>query len=210
MSEFQWAPISPVLAIVVCAFYEAKLKASIKSNPTFNRNIHGARYVDDAILIVGYNTDTPGDEIIANDMLQHVADNGYQKLTLECDPDRNHIKMLESIVDTTDVGNISLRFWHKNAESINDHNTQKFIKYQHFDSFSPYNAKRGVLISSLLRMRKASSHIEGLQRAIPAFVKELRLLNYPLGIIRSAVNTVTHRSDNDPFWRGVVNLVYDA
>jgi hypothetical protein len=205
------SPISPVLAVLVCAYSEAKFKEAIAMDPTFDRNVYGARYVDDAIFVVGYNTDVPNDQQKAADTIDYVVKHGYpDKLTLECDPDQNYIKMLESVIDTTSIGDIRLRFWHKNAEAVADRDTQKFVKYQHFDSFSPYTAKRGVLISTLIRMRAASSTRDGLVSAIPGFVKELRNLNYPLGIIRSAVDTVTHRAENDPIWRGVVDLVYDA
>lgn len=205
------SPMSPVLATIMCSYCEAKFKETMrqKYGDTNANSVHGIRYVDDALYLAGYDSKSAFDKSIAKSLVQEWIDKAYHKnLVLEVDPERNFVHMLESVINTT-TDTLQMTFWHKNAESIRYQNKQKLLKYQHFHSFASYSVKRGVLISTLMRMRVASSNDDCMLLAVPTFVKELYLLDYPLSIVKSAVQAVARKRDSQ-FWRGVVTpLVTD-
>lgn len=197
------SPISPVLAILVCAYCEAKYTGS--RNPVI-RKIRGSRYVDDAIFCVGYSTKVDKDVEWAQSLIDDIVKNGYhKKLELEMDPNQNYINMLESVINTTQVGNITARFWHKNAEQMRDHGTQKLLKFQDYHSFAPESAKRGVLISTLIRIKKSVSHLENVSLAIPMLFKELDTLHYPKSFIKRAMAAMIIREPAEKeFWESMM------
>jgi hypothetical protein len=204
------SPISPILAVVMCAYSEHKHTMERKQ---LNKPIvRGLRYVDDAIMFAGYN---PSSNLISEGKalteIESVMVGAYHKnLIVEKETNLHYIPMLESILDTTTEG-FSAKFWHKNAESIRMSNTQTFLKFQNFYSYSPYTAKRGVLISTFMRMRHASSSVNDMVKVLPMFIKELKLLRYPKGIVTSALSTLHSRGleKKDEYWKGVITKIVD-
>lgn len=197
------SPLSPILAVLVCAYYESQYLAE-EAQLQVRRRVDGARYVDDALFATGYSS--PGDKKIAQKAIDHAVKHMYHKnLDIELDEDQNNIHMLESIIDTTHVGTLPVRFWYKNAESVEKHGKQKVLRFQHFDSFSSYSSKKGVIISTLMRMREATNCSETLQQDLLILAKELSLLGYPRNILKSALSLVTCRARerNDETWSNV-------
>jgi hypothetical protein len=206
------SPISPMLAIVFCAFYECihEVKQIHSSN-----KVRGSRYVDDAIFITGLHSLEPKEIEEADSRLRHVADKGYHvDLIVECDDNQHDIAMLESTVHWKD-GQPCNEFWHKNRNSIINHGTQDFLKFQPFESYSSKSSKRGVIISTFVRMQAASSNDDMLLRPLTSVLKELKSLRYPKSIVTSAIETMKHRSppdgwvDNCFVWGKALSLADD-
>jgi hypothetical protein len=191
------SPISPILAILVCAYSE---NVFTNNNKYEDRRVLGTRYVDDAKFLTVYRKSDENDFVKACETLRNVSKTCYHKnLEVECDPDQTNIKMLESIVHWPESGNMfTAEFWHKNKDSISTRGRQTFVKFQRADSFSPSTSKKGVLISTFMRIRNASSDEQEFLKALPAIFKELRILQYSL----STVNRVIDRMKADPEPKG--------
>jgi hypothetical protein len=204
------SPISPILAILVCAHAEFKF---IKANT--GRKVCGTRYVDDAKFLTTFDKSDSVDWDVANKLLNHVSKTCYHKdLIVELDDNQTHIKMLESIVWWPTSGNrLRAEFWHKNKDFIRDFGIQKFIKFQRADSFATNASKKGVIISTVMRIIHASSHMCEFLKAIPFVFQELNLLGYSLSMIKQVVD----RLRKDPLpdgwgsytWEKVLEIACD-
>jgi len=85
----------------------------------------------------------------------------------------------------------------KNFEHLLLHGKQKLYRYQHFFSFSPYRAKKGVVISALSRIaRNCSSDLRVIESVFQLFV-ELQMLRYPRALLLSALDRLWRRTGHD-------------
>lgn len=199
------SPISPILAVLMCAYNEANYMTDQRKKGE-HRRVDGVRYVDDALFASGYNSNVLGDKDKAQKAIDHMIKNAYhEKLKIEVDTNQEQIQMLESIIDTTEIGKLSISFWYKNEEMVKKEKKQKVLKFQHFDSFSPYTSKKGVIISTLMRMRTATNNSKTLQHNLSTLAEELSLLSYPYGILKSALDSVRRKAkeNNDDMWTEV-------
>jgi hypothetical protein len=209
------SPISPVLAILVCAYSEHLSLCDRQKHQ--RRKVHGVRYVDDGFYMTGFHSSDPNDRMRAQLAIDAVTERGvcyHKNLSMEMDPNQDHIDMLESTIDLSTPGVLTATFWHKNADSLRTTGKQKFLKFQQFSSYSPYSAKRGVIISTLMRMRAASSSVQGVIDTLPLWCQELRSLGYPKSIVVSAINRLhsraLHMPTRDTYWEGVTAAACDA
>lgn len=203
------SPISPILAILVCARCENKY---IQSNPDVT--IMGTRYVDDGYWLTSY--DPIDSETKGLQTLSKTTSECYHKdLVVEIDPSLWEINMLESTIFRSNIDtSLTLRFNHKNKQQLIERGTQKFVKYQHFDTFSANSAKRGVLISSLMRIRNACSTETEFLKALPSVFLEWKLLKYPVSMVIRAVKRLASDSlpagwDMDFKWEVVMKMACD-
>jgi hypothetical protein len=116
--------------------------------------------------------------------------------------------MLESIVDLSTNGQLHASFWHKNEQSIRTHGTQTLLKFQPYESYSPRSSKKGVIISTFLRVQRATSNQQRLFSALGSVIAELKTLNYPKSIIGDALNKL-HATKHDKCWGEAVRLLHD-
>lgn len=209
------SPISPVLATLVCSYSESMSISQRKH--AGERRVYGKRYVDDAFYICGYNSVKRDDELRARVAIEAVTMRGgcyHNNSVLEMDPNVTRIEMLESIIDLSNPGELEAAFWHKNADFLRLYGCQKFIKFQAFSSFSPYSAKRGVIISTLMRMRAAASSQKGVTDAFPLWFMELQSLGYPKSLVMSALERLhsrgLHSATRDTYWEGVIATAGDV
>lgn len=203
------SPMSPALAIIMCAYCEYRYLQR-NNLQSVRPRVFGVRYVDDAYYLSGYHSSDPAGRERAQAALDDVVKNCYHKnLVVETDPDQTHICMLESIVDLSTPGELHASYWHKNAESIRTSGTQSFLKFQPFASFSPLASKKGVITSTFLRVRRASSDDKLALRGLGSIITELRTLAYPKSVITSVLQRMTHKY-NDNFWGEAVNLLNDV
>ena len=106
-------------------------------------------------------------------------------------------KFLEAVIHV-DRHQIYLKHFNKNGESISESNTQKFLRYHHFDSFAPRTQKVGAIIETVIRMSRYSSKKSDLLDSIRLLRTELRILHYPASIFRKALLKIGRRPDAEP------------
>jgi hypothetical protein len=174
----------------------------------------GTRYVDDALFATTYTPHDDADYAAAVERLKHVAGHcHHENLIVELDDDLTNIKMLESIlhVQRDVLNNVTASFQHKNKNALMETGKQVFLKFQHFESYSPLSAKRGVMISTLIRMQSACSSPDLFLKTIPSVFLEWKLLKYPLSCVKQAIKCMISRitPDDHPagwdrnFWESV-------
>lgn len=207
------SPLSPALAVIVCAYSE-HLYSKKQTAQGYFPLVRGLRYVDDALYITGSKSCEVGSAAVAEFRLRQIAASCYHNdLVVELDPDQTVIHMLESEIDLTSNPNIDIRFWHKNRDHLDAFGTQKFLKFQHYSSFSPLSAKRGVLVSTLLRVARNSLGDENTLYACRSIIRELKLLHYSNGCIAKAIKSVSGRfcaeGMDRSVWGSVLRLLND-
>lgn len=115
---------------------------------------------------------------------------GYDS-TLELEPQSVSINgqntFLESYIKYG-INELHVLPFNKNVPFIYENGKQKFLKVQHYHSYSPYSTKLAVLISTLHRLQNNSSHTDALLASIVHLYDEVTLLCYPNSIFLRALN----------------------
>ena len=185
------SPISPVIAVVLCAHSEVTFMRTLGLS---SRLLRGTRYVDDVFLLYRRFQGAPS------------IDDFWKLLQTQCYPRElqleetggspNPAEMLESILSLTNEGDLEMNYLDKNAESIREKGKQKFLKMQPRNSFTRMSAKKSTMYGALLRMADACSNIDGnaenFMRAAEIRAKEFKLLGYTNKTFMTCLNKVLY------------------
>jgi hypothetical protein len=187
------SPLSPILALIICAYYEAKHKKMINDVYT----LRGKRYVDDALFLTGADLSIPGDLAVAQHRLLLASKSYHKNLVLEPETDHTDFNMLESRVLFKPNQYGSMSYNHKNAKFFSGEQTSRLLKFQNFWSFTNSRAKRGVIMSTFMRVRRSSSTDELALPPLLTLCTELTYLGYPKGFILKVISALNRKMHRD-------------
>jgi hypothetical protein len=91
---------------------------------------------------------------------------------------------IKIINDNTDI---IISHHHKNTNNILLENKQKYLKYTHWDSYTPISVKRGIVIGMFHRIMANASRPAYIIGPTIEFINELLILNYPKNIIMKII-----------------------
>ena len=184
------SPISPALAVIVCAYYENKIFKAVNDWGWSNTNtIMGTRYMDDVLAFVTHD----GSDISrlrAKYLLEIIKDGYHDQMVLECEDTSVPFKFLSTTVTTVSGEPIYFKYFSKNLESISSRGLQDFLTFQHYGSISPPSQKISVVISALHRICMNSASVSDFDVAVSDIFEELSLLKYPKTILYKALSRV--------------------
>ena len=196
------SPLSPALAIIICAYAEHKFMTSIHSFKYFT----AVRYMDDvhACIII-----TPITRQQAKTCLRIINDmeNIYpETLTLE-KTGEGSTDFLESTITYTQT-DVSVRYFSKNKETIQLQSAKKlkFFRFQPFSSFRPLKQIKGTLIGAFLRLIYHSQDMITAFHSSLELMLELLLLQYTLTIFKQVVRR-QERSHPHTVWPYILSYL---
>lgn len=178
------SPLSPALAVIVCAYYEHLIYSKIKSHGWSNTLI-GTRYMDDILAFVTHDGSTESIHR-ANCICDWVQFGYHDLMVLECENTEFEFKFLSSHVSAICGSPISIRYYNKNSKSLSHDNSQKFLTFQNFGSISPRMQKISVVISSLYRLDMNCIDTKDLVISVRELFFELSTLHYPPHVLMEA------------------------
>ena len=184
------SPLSPVLAILVCAYYEHKFMHSLNNLAT---RISGVRYIDDVTVIIAYNKNDPFSKLKALSIKTDFLNDCYHKdlilkEELVCDNQFNFLDLSIShngnnfVCNYLNKNKLSIRFGH-----------QKFFRYHHAFSMCPKSSKKGVAMSVLYRIANSSTSQFHFENSVKDLFTELKSLHYTKKFICSLILTMIDR-----------------
>jgi hypothetical protein len=94
----------------------------------------------------------------------------------------------------------------KNAAAVLKGRGYEFIRYQHYHSYTPLAALRGVLLSTLLRFWRNSTFPDHVTLCVLAYDMELARLGYPRRALIGACLRAARR-DGEDHWRRLATLL---
>ena len=158
------SPLSPALAVIVCAYYENRIIETVKSWGWTN-TILGTRYMDDLLSFISHD----GSDLsrLRAKYIGEMIKNGYhEQMILECEDTSVPFKFLSTTVSAKSGEPISFEFFSKNLESVSSRGVQDFLTFQHYGSISPPAQKMSVVISALHRICMNSTSIADFDVAV--------------------------------------------
>ena len=192
------SPISPILAILVCAFYENNFLKNLKDE---RKRVSGIRYVDDAMTIIAFDKTDPFSKLKSYYIMNIFLKNCYHKdlILKEENILDNSFNFLN--LEVTYKNDVFLcNYLNKNKISIKNDQKQKIKRYQNFFSNSPKISKKGVCISVLHKIANTSRTQNLFEENLYDFFCELILLNYPKKFLLSLLN-IMHDRNNNWLWK---------
>ena len=179
------SPLSPALAVIVCAYYENKVFKKIKDLGWTNK-LMGTRYMDD---VLGFITHDGSKESIhrANCIYGWVKYGYHHLMDLECEDTTIDFKFLSCHVNALSGSPISISYYNKNSESLAADSSQTILTFQHYGSIAPKMQKASVVISSLYRLDMNSMNLMDLAASVRDLFYELSTLQYPYKVLVNAL-----------------------
>jgi hypothetical protein len=201
-------PSSHPLSVAICCWDEAQWRTSLRTDV---RYIDMKRYVDDAIAIFFTRRNDA-----AHAALVAKVEEAWRTRCLD-----EHLVMVQT--STSDVEadmmdmevevnldqqRITTTHLDKNARALLLTGEYKVVRYNHYHSYVPLAALRGVVISSLLRMRWNTTDPLMLLSLVGAYAVELRELAYPRSVLLDAVRRCARADpEGNYIWDGVRRIV---
>ena len=131
------------------------------------------RFMDDILLVYADGSDWNSDA-----MIMDFEKNCYHSTPLTLENAKENT-FLES---TFKIENNKFRFWIKNDNTLEQPN--KIWRYQRFESATPFEQRRAVLSSALLKVHRMASDAETLHQSAVQKLAEFARLGYPRGLLR--------------------------
>ena len=183
--------LSPALACITLLYSEYHFFASIYDGRALRSlpiMMEAIRYMDDLDIITATplnDVDRSNQQLVAVNQLLRSYDSS---LELEPQPPAapGQNTFLESVIQYGE-NKLALIPFNKNVPFMYEHGRQKFLKLQHYHSYSPTTSKLAVLISTLHRLQRNSSHTDGLLAAAVHLYDEVKLLQYPFSLFNRAL-----------------------
>jgi hypothetical protein len=172
------SPISPILAIMVCAYYESSFYKNCNSDE--RQRTEGVRYVDDIIVYGIYNRKIVGDKDKTMRVMDSFENCYHEDLILEEEKvvDGQCI-FLEAEIKLDYKNKILMRFKNVNWKYIMNGERRKIMRYVHWRSYTPRSIKRCTIIGCIHRIIMHSSCDVFMRDSILKLFFELRSLEYP-------------------------------
>ena len=193
------SPLSPSLAIIICAYSEHKFLTSIHSFKYFT----AVRYMDDVhacIIITPISIEQKqACLLIIEEMEKIYPDTLILEKTGEGSTD-----FLESTITYTKT-DVSVRYFSKNKETIQLKSASKlkFYRFQPILSFRPQKQIKGTLIGAFLRLIYHSQDMTTAFHSSLELMMELLLLGYTLIIFKQVIQRLL-RSHPHPVWSHIL------
>jgi len=187
------SPLSPIIAILVCARREHYYLNSLGREINLLKAI---RYMDDVLIFTKYKKEDKEKtlkHIIGLMTCYHLC------MDLEITDFGKEIKYLECEIKLK-KGKLIVSHVIKNQESIIKQGTLNFMKTANYYSYNPKSNKLGTIIGTYCRiLRNCSDHLE-LVKSVGMANEELTLLNYPRSIIKEGLERMYGKTKNK-IWR---------
>jgi hypothetical protein len=194
--------ISAPYANCVAIYYEYHYTQSL--SPSQSLSIHGTRYMDDLLAFISFENNNQQSYNNALILVHRLVNSYDVNLELECQPEEKNgfYTFLECYANCFD-DQLIIKPYQKNFPAMLTTQQQIFLNIQHYHSFTPYSAKFGVLVSTLLRLYRNASRPELLFTAVLQLYYELKLLCYSFQIIKRALLHCINNT-NDTIWYDIV------
>lgn len=181
------SPLSPVLSILVAAYYESRFFRSCSLDD--RSRIEGIRYVDDIIALGIYDSDCRSDRMRTKLVMDQFENHCYHDdLVLE----------KETVVDNScifleadmkiHVDYVEMKHKNVNWSSLVSYSRQKIRRYVHWYSHTSGKHKRAVIIGTMKRIAVHSSSVNFIMESMMKLFFELRVLEYPWNFIRKVID----------------------
>jgi hypothetical protein len=209
------SPLSPALAIIVCAYYEHMFlarpatKAVLDNNPV---RLSCVRYVDDTFPTCTFDSSIPSARTAAEEVLHLYNTTCYHKdMLVELEPVSldTPVVFLGTEVTISDSSDpVTFALHSKNSDSIVNSGTQRIFSMHDYRSNVPASQKIGTAISLLYRAYRCSSHHSTFFISMRDAVNELLVLHYPIPVIRAVIARVRAALPRSPAadaaWSGIL------
>lgn len=194
------SPLSPVLAIMVAAYYENRFLCNC--NEDERRRLNGLRYVDDIIVIGKYRLNDEKDKKETERVMNRFESACYHDdLILEKEEiDEGRVIFLEGEMMISETNDVIMRYKNVNWKNIMKNGRQKIKRYVHWKSFTAKSVKRATVIGALNRIMIHSSSDRLLIQSVFKLFMELNLLEYPWNFLKKTVQRMKGR---DSLWSKV-------
>ena len=180
------SPMSPALAVILCAFFEHKFLATLGQDSSL---VTGLRYVDDVFVLAPVKSTHDDPETTLIDRVwQGLKSHCYPKdLELEDTgeaPETIHLESRASVVD----GRLTLQYRCKNEDAMRTTGAQHFLNLQPSWSYTRTATKKGTILTTFLRAAAASSSKELFMKKTPEMINEIMTLGYSRKFIQRQLN----------------------
>ena len=195
------SPLSPVLAIMVCAYYE---NTFFKTCSVDNRKrIEGIRYVDDIITVGVFKENDQYDKSKTLKVMHEFESCYHEDLVLEKEHivDNEFFTFLEGNIKIDDT---ELIMKHKNINWVNLRcfGKQKIKRFIHWFSFTSNRIKRSIVLGALSRILVHSSSDYWILQSVMKLFFELYTLKYPFTFLRRTINMIRFkRKEKENIWK---------
>ena len=187
------SPLSPALAIIICAYAEHNFLSSIHDF----KLLSACRYMDDLHVGVIITPITKKSYKKAFKILMQ-SQNIYPK-TLTLEPTGSgSTDFLESSI-TYSKSAVQVRYFSKNKDFLTSSKDLKFYRFQPYYSFRPIAQIKGTLIGAFLRLTQHSDSQDSAFLSGLELISELILLSYPVRILKRVMIQMISRNP-DPLW----------
>jgi len=171
------SPLSPILAIMYCARAENYFIETLDTKII----IHGARYIDDLLLVISGNKEELNFENMDNIIkdLKGLYNNG-SGVELQIEYWGKHLQFLENEIYITN-NKLYIEYFNKNGIKRN------ITRFKSYKSYEPKIQKIGMIIGYFKRIERLSTSASGFMLQVKRIIQELLDLDYPKNVIKRAI-----------------------
>ena len=181
-------PNSPGMCIGACAWMEKEWMNGLSSET--KRYFRATRYMDDVLTLVADNPHFDLQEFM----------NDFNKSECYWKPLRLEDASAGTFLETSfEISNGKCRHWLKNTNKPLVE--PKVWRYAHYHSYTPWRAKRSVMIATLKKVQKMASDPTSLTRSAIWKLMEFRRLKYPPAALLKACSALAVTSRNPTWFR---------
>ena len=196
--------LSPILTILMCAYCENNF---LKTLGIHEKYIHGVRYVDDLMIVVRWRRKNTEDYGRVKKLLVQVRNRLYfPSMNVEKQERGRKVKMLECDVTCDATNTFRCSQHRKNWQSFVESEKQKWKKGVLYDSYSPLDTKRGVLMGEMKRIQRACDNPRDVLSSVCKATVEWRSLGYSWSFVENALRRLMERDENR-IWEAALMMI---
>ena len=202
------SPLSPILAILVAAFYEYQFFESCRQEE--KDEIDGVRYVDDISIIAVCDRNVPGDEERIDLLMDKFEKCYHEDLILERTPidDGDEWIFLAGNLKIDCFGRLDMSSKNVNWKHVLNERNQKIVRFVHWFSYNSKQVKRAVICGAVHRIIVNSSCVYNMIEAMFKLFMELRILKYPWSVICSVIVSCKRKKGHlSLLWNQIETLI---
>jgi hypothetical protein len=195
------SPLSPVLAIMVCAYYENMFFKTCSTDE--RKRIEGIRYVDDIITIGGFEDNNLYDKSKTMKVMHEFESCYHEDLILEEEMivENEFFTFLEGNIKIDDNNELIMKHKNINWANVRHYGKQKIKRFIHWSSFTSNRIKKSIVLGALNRILVHSSSEYWIIQSIMKLFFELYNLKYPFTFLRRIINTIRNkRKERESLW----------
>ena len=204
--------LSPAIAYLICEYYERMIPQRIPSLRL--RNLFGARYMDDLLLIYIFPLDDNNMKQLLAEDVKMITDTSrpspiyHKDLKIKPEHDERGAPCLGTLITVhtdpnTNNQYLDIRYLNKNEDAIQKYKpAQTTLRLQHNNSFSSIQQKMGTIIGEITRIKRLTLHTNTTLEQIRILQLELDLLGYERSTIHRVAEK-TYRKTGDQAWSAI-------